>query len=54
MAHFGGDYFDGLSQEQIRRICRETSQIVVPKLWKEDAIYADYKRLRIEAVKPRS
>lgn len=54
LAHFGGDYFDGLSQEQIQEICRETNQIVVPKLWKEDAIYADYKRLRIEAVKPGS
>ncbi|WP_440112090.1 class I SAM-dependent methyltransferase [Paenibacillus sp. QZ-Y1] len=51
LAHFGGDYFDGLSQQQIQEICLETSEIVVPKLWQEDAIYADYKRLRIEAVK---
>ncbi|WP_245683744.1 class I SAM-dependent methyltransferase [Paenibacillus pabuli] len=52
LAHFGGDYFEGLAQEKIQEICRETSKIALPKLWKEDAIYADYKRLRIEAVKP--
>ncbi|MEK4366841.1 class I SAM-dependent methyltransferase [Paenibacillus sp. FSL R5-0473] len=54
LAHFGGDYFAGLSHEEIQQICHETSQIVMPHLWKEDAMYADYKRLRIEAVKPES
>ena len=52
LAHFGGDYFAGLTKEQMEGICLETSKIVVPKLWKEDAVYADYKRLRVEAVKP--
>lgn len=52
LAHFGGDYFEGFSHDEIQQICHETSQIVVPKLWKSDALYADYKRLRIEAVKP--
>ncbi|MEO2206365.1 class I SAM-dependent methyltransferase [Paenibacillus pabuli] len=52
LAHFGGDYFAGLSKEQIEEVCLETSKIVLPKLWIDDAIYADYKRLRVEAVKP--
>ncbi|WP_145049883.1 MULTISPECIES: class I SAM-dependent methyltransferase [Paenibacillus] len=52
LSQFGGDYFQGLNTEQIQEICLETSKRVVPQLWKEDAIYADYKRLRVEAVKP--
>jgi len=52
LAHFGGDYFAGLSKELIEEVCLETSKIVLPKLWIDDAIYADYKRLRVEAVKP--
>ncbi|WP_235599581.1 class I SAM-dependent methyltransferase [Paenibacillus amylolyticus] len=54
LAHFGGDYFAGISHDEIQKICHETSQIVLPHLWKEDAMYADYKRLRMEAVKPES
>lgn len=54
LAHFGGDYFEGFSQEEIQQLCEETSRVVMPQLWKQDAIYADYKRLRIEAVKPGS
>ncbi|MCM3175197.1 class I SAM-dependent methyltransferase [Paenibacillus sp. MER 99-2] len=52
LSQFGGDYFQGLDTKQIQEICLETSKRVVPQLWKEDAIYADYKRLRVEAVKP--
>lgn len=54
LTHFGGDYFAGFSHDEIQKICHETSRIVMPHLWKEDAMYADYKRLRIEAVKPES
>jgi trans-aconitate methyltransferase len=52
LAHFGDDYFQGFSSEQVEEWCHEISRIVTPKLWKNDAIYADYKRIRIEAFKP--
>ncbi len=52
LAHFGDDYFEGFSSEQVKEWCQEISEIVIPKLWKNDAIYADYKRIRIEAFKP--
>nr|WP_145405284.1 class I SAM-dependent methyltransferase [Paenibacillus xylanexedens] len=52
LTHFGDDYFKGFNPEQVKEWCQEISEIVRPQLWKNDAIYADYKRLRIEAFKP--
>lgn len=52
LTHFGDDYFEGYGSEQVEEWCQEISRIVVPKLWRNDGIYADYKRLRIEAFKP--
>ena len=53
LTHFGGDYFRGFSLEQIEEWCMEISQIVSPKLNKNGVIYADYKRLRMLAFKPK-
>lgn len=52
LANFGGDYFQGMDDDVVNAICQEVSEIVVPQLWNGDAVYADYKRIRIEAVKP--
>ncbi|WP_010270947.1 class I SAM-dependent methyltransferase [Paenibacillus senegalensis] len=52
LKNLAGDFFVGFTSEQIDRAVQRTRSLVVSKLWKEDAVYADYKRLRIAAYKP--
>lgn len=52
LAQFGDDFFQGLKPEEIQEACRKIGTKVQGDLWRDGAIYADYKRLRVVAEKP--
>ncbi|MDR9857254.1 methyltransferase domain-containing protein [Paenibacillus sp. VCA1] len=52
LSQFGGPFFAGLTAEQIGDACGKISREVLGSLWKDGAVYADYKRLRVVAEKP--
>lgn len=52
LAQFGDDFFQGFTAGEISHICRIVSRRVNSKLWHDDAVYADYKRIRVIAEKP--
>lgn len=52
LAQFGDDFFLGLSPDEIREACIRIGEKVHGNLWRDGAIHADYKRLRIAAEKP--
>jgi len=44
-------YFEGLAPERRRQALDEVIEVLRPILWRGDRWYADYRRLRVEAVK---
>ncbi|MCJ8013827.1 methyltransferase domain-containing protein [Paenibacillus sp. KQZ6P-2] len=52
LAQFGDDFFQGLGPEVTREACLKIGAKVREALWRDGAIYADYKRLRVVAEKP--
>lgn len=52
LAQFGDDFFQGMPQEAVREACAKIGDKVRAALWKDGAIYADYRRLRVMAEKP--
>ncbi|NMO95281.1 class I SAM-dependent methyltransferase [Paenibacillus lemnae] len=51
LKHFGGMLFTGMEQQDQQEAFYKISERVKPLLWRNDTYYADYKRLRIAAVK---
>lgn len=51
LTHFGDSFFIGLTTTEKSEAFEQVSHLVKPSLWKDDAFYADYKRLRIAAFK---
>ena len=48
---FGKDYLKGVSEEEVDDILEEVQASLKPILYQEGKWYADYKRLRIKAIK---
>lgn len=51
LLHFGDRFFAGFSAEEKDEAIARISQAARATLWREDAFYADYKRLRVFAEK---
>ena len=48
---FGRSFFEGLDQETAKSITREVQQNIKRKIFRNNTWYADYKRLRIKAIR---
>ena len=51
LSHFGGNFFAGMEPNARQEAFQKISDLVKPLLWKDGAFHADYKRLRITALK---
>ncbi|SMF89306.1 Trans-aconitate methyltransferase [Paenibacillus uliginis N3/975] len=51
LTHFGDNFFIGFTPDDKKNAIEHISQLTKHSLWKDDAFYADYKRLRIVAFK---
>jgi len=51
LSMFGGKFFDGISKLEMAIIIKEVQDKLKPRLFKEGKWWADYKRLRMVAVK---
>ena len=51
LAMFGGNFFKGVTKNDIEAIKEEVQQVLKPKLFKDGKWVADYKRLRVIAYK---
>ena len=48
---FAGNFFQGLSEEEINQVIKDVEKQLKPKLYQEGNWFADYRRIQIKAIK---